>query len=80
MMVSIDRAGRIVVPKEVRDLLDIGPHTELDLEVVGDGMRLTPARPATRRVVEVDGWPVIEAGDRVSTDADVQRWRDAEQR
>ncbi len=80
MMVSMDRAGRIVVPKELRDLLDIGPHTDLELVVVGDGLRLTPARPVPRRVVEVDGWPVIEPGDRVSTDADVQRWRDADQR
>lgn len=81
MMVSIDRAGRIVVPKDVRDLLGLSPGAELTLEVVGDGLRLTPARPRPRRVVEVDGWPTIEPVDgRSSTDADVQRWRDADQR
>ena len=81
MMVSIDRAGRVVVPKDLRDLLGLRPGAELLLEVVGDGLRLTPARPQPRRVVEVDGWPVIEASpSRVMTDADVQRWRDADQR
>jgi AbrB family looped-hinge helix DNA binding protein len=81
MMVSIDRAGRVVIPKDVRDLLGIGPDARLVLDVVGDGLRLTPERPAGRRVVEVDGWPVIEAADdRVITDTDVRRWRDADQR
>jgi AbrB family looped-hinge helix DNA binding protein len=81
MMVSIDGAGRVVVPKGLRDALGLDAGAELEVEVVGDGLRLTPMRPRPRRVVEVDGWPVIEAGSgRVTTDADVQRWRDAGQR
>ncbi len=81
MMVSMDRAGRIVLPKEVRERLGLDANSELDLDVVGDGIRLTPRRPAGRRVVERDGWPVIEAPEgHVVTDADVQRWRHADQR
>lgn len=81
MMVSMDRAGRVVVPKDVRERLSLDEDTEFDLDVVGDGIRLTPRRSAGRRVVDVDGWPVIEAREgRVITDADVQRWRDADQR
>jgi AbrB family looped-hinge helix DNA binding protein len=80
MMVSIDRAGRVVIPKAIREQLGMGPRTRLSLEVVGGGVRLTPQRPPGRRVVEVDGWPVIEAApDHVVTDADVQGWRDADQ-
>ena len=81
MLVSIDRAGRVVIPKEVRDRLMLAPDAELDVEVEGDSIRLTPAASARRRVVEIDGLPVLEPiGGVVLTDVDVQRWRDADQR
>lgn len=81
MLVSVDRVGRIVIPKEVRDALSLGVDAQLDLTVEGEELRLTPVRPAGRRVVEVDGWPVIEAAPGLSTsDADVRRWRDDGQR
>jgi AbrB family looped-hinge helix DNA binding protein len=81
MMVAIDRAGRVVIPKDVRDRLSLAADAELELSVEGDSIRLLPVRPRSRRVVEVDGWPVIEAVEGATiTDADVQRWRDADQR
>lgn len=81
MMVSIDKAGRVVIPKEVRERLGLTEHSEFEIDTDGDTIRLTPARPPTRRVVEVDGWPMIEPADGFTvTDADVQRWRDADQR
>ncbi len=81
MLVSIDRAGRVVIPKEVRDRLSLAPESELDIVIDGDAIVLSPVRARGRRVVEVDGWPVIERaeGHRIA-DADVQRWRDADQR
>ena len=81
MMVSIDRAGRIVIPKDLRDRLSIEADSELEIDVDGDGFRLTPVRGPRRSVRMVDGLPLIEpAVGFVTTDADVQRWRDAEQR
>lgn len=81
MLVSIDRAGRIVIPKELRDRLSIGSDSEFEIGVEGQTIVLTPVRTAGRRVVEVDGWPVLEAVDGLSTtDNDVQRWRDGDQR
>lgn len=81
MVVSIDRAGRVVIPKEIRDRLSLGADAEVEVEIDGDAIRLVPVRARGRRVVEVDGWPVIERGDNPAiTDADVQRWRDADQR
>ena len=79
MMVSIDRAGRIVIPKDVRERLSLDADTQVELEIEGDSLRIVPVRPSGRRVVEVDGLPVIErgSGPRIS-DADVQRWRDAD--
>jgi AbrB family looped-hinge helix DNA binding protein len=81
MMVSIDRAGRVVIPKDLRDRLSIEPDAELEVDIDGDGLRLTPVRRPRRAVRDVDGLPLIEAVEGfVTTDADVQRWRDAEQR
>lgn len=81
MMVTIDRAGRIVVPKELREQLGLTPNAELDVRVEGDALLLSPVRRAGRRIVEVDGWPVIEAAPGIGvTDADIQRWRDDGQR
>jgi AbrB family looped-hinge helix DNA binding protein len=81
MLVSIDRAGRVVIPKDVRDRLSIEPDSEFEIDTDGDGIHLTPVRRPTRRVATVDGLPVFERLEgHVITDADVQRWRDAEQR
>lgn len=81
MMVTVDRAGRVVIPKEVRDRLSLGPDAELEIDVEGDTIRLTPRPTARRRVVDDGGLPVLEPVPGLPvTDADVQRWRDADQR
>ena len=81
MLVSIDRAGRVVIPKDVRDRLALESGTELEISVHDDIIELSPVRPRGRRIVRVDGWPVIEPVDGLSvTDADVQAWRDDSQR
>ncbi|HPZ48636.1 MAG TPA: AbrB/MazE/SpoVT family DNA-binding domain-containing protein [Propionibacteriaceae bacterium] len=81
MMVTIDGAGRVVIPKDIRSRLGLDADSRLDVVVAGDTIVLAPVRQAGRTVVEVDGWPVLEAVDgRVVTDSDVQRWRDDDQR
>ena len=45
MRVSIDRAGRIVVPKALRDQLRLGPGTELDASVEDGRLVATPVGP-----------------------------------
>ncbi|MBK8867412.1 MAG: AbrB/MazE/SpoVT family DNA-binding domain-containing protein [Dermatophilaceae bacterium] len=81
MLVTIDKAGRVVIPKDIRDRLSLAPDTELEATVEGAELRLRPIRRVGRRIVERDGWPALEpsAGSSVS-DADVQRWRDDGQR
>jgi len=81
MMVTIDRAGRLVIPKEVRDRLSLDHDTELDVIVEGDSIRLSPVRMPSRSFRIVDGFPVIDpAAGIIITDADVQGWRDADRR
>ena len=81
MMVAMDRAGRVVIPKDVRDRLDLRADCEVELSVEGDSIRLTPARQRGRKIVDVDGWPVIQSVEGIATtDADVQGWRDGDQR
>jgi len=81
MLVSMDRAGRVVIPKDVRDRLSLTPDTELEISVRDDAIQLEPVRRRGRRVIMVDGWPVIEpVAGMTTTDADVQRWRDDSQR
>lgn len=44
MKITIDRAGRIVVPKPLRDRLGMTPGTELVVEADGEGIVIRPAR------------------------------------
>lgn len=82
MVVTIDRAGRVVIPKEIRDRLDLGPETELDIDVIGDSIRIARTTRSTRRLAWTDdGRPYFPATDNSTlTDLDVQDLRDADQR
>lgn len=48
MKATIDSAGRLVIPKRIRDEVGIGPNMELDLEVRGDVVELRPVTRAVR--------------------------------
>ena len=69
METSIDQAGRIVVPKALRDALGLTPGTVLDVSSYGSGLTLIP-RGRTARVVEEGGRLVVDS-DRAISDEDV---------
>lgn len=82
MRIAVDRVGRIVIPKPLRDSLGIGPDSELEVLPDGAGIRLEPVRTLARPVTDSDdGLPLLGliAGV-VLSDADVQRTRDDSQR
>lgn len=80
-MVSIDKAGRVVIPKEVRDRLELTAGTELEIGVEGDTIRIERVHTQGRQLEWVDGRPVLRpVPGHTLTDADVQRLRDADQR
>lgn len=57
--VSIDKAGRIVVPKPLRERFRLRPGARLELEVHGDHLRLIPLDRGPA-LVKQDGWWVHE--------------------
>jgi AbrB family looped-hinge helix DNA binding protein len=64
-IVEIDKAGRIVVPKKLRDELNLTPGTRLKIERMGDHLALMPSSTQAQLVVE-DGTPLIFPADRAN--------------
>lgn len=77
MRATIDKAGRLVIPKPLRDHLGLQPG---EVEVIADGAALRVEALAGESLDEVDGRLVISAGGAKITDAMVQALRDADQR
>ena len=72
MRVTIDRAGRIVVPKAMRDELGLTPETPLEIEVVDDHVEISnPSSSA--EIVETPYGPAIATTGTTITSEDVRR-------
>jgi len=61
MEAVVDQAGRIVLPKFIRDMLGLLPGTKVDISPYGAGVQVVPAG-RTARLVEEDG-VLVAAGD-----------------
>jgi AbrB family looped-hinge helix DNA binding protein len=59
MRTTIDGAGRIVIPKRLRDEAGLRPGSELEIELRDGRIEIEPAYTPARLVVR-DGHPVIE--------------------
>jgi AbrB family looped-hinge helix DNA binding protein len=46
MMTTIDKAGRLVLPKAIRDRLHLVPGSEIDLILENECVRLVPHAPS----------------------------------
>jgi len=77
MKATIDSAGRLVIPKVLRDQLGLRQGT-VDVEVDGADLRVRPH--AADILDEQDGWLVIGATGQPLSDDDVRALRDADQR
>jgi AbrB family looped-hinge helix DNA binding protein len=67
MEASIDSAGRIVVPKPLRDALGLLPGTAVDISPYGAGAQIIPAG-RTARLVDEDGQLVADADTEIDDD------------
>jgi AbrB family looped-hinge helix DNA binding protein len=68
MEAIVDQAGRIVVPKAIRDALGLLPGTRVDISPYGAGAQIVPAG-RTARLVEENG--VLVAAGETPVDDDV---------
>lgn len=81
MLVSVDRVGRLVIPKALRVALGITPDTQLELIPDGSGLRIEPVRRDRRSIEFSDGLPLLRTVEgAILTDDDVRRLRDDLQR
>jgi AbrB family looped-hinge helix DNA binding protein len=65
--ISMDKAGRIVLPKPVRDELQLGPGDALEVESSEDRVVLRPARGKGRMYKEHGMW-VFDSGEPLSVE------------
>lgn len=63
--VTLDRAGRVVIPKSVRDKLQLSPGDTFDLTVQGEDLTLRPRRSSTPLLKERGIW-VLRTGEPLS--------------
>lgn len=77
MKATIDAAGRLVIPKQLRDRLSLTPG-EVEVEADGADLRVRPV--ADDALDEQDGWLLVPASGTSVTDEDVRQLRDADQR
>lgn len=76
MRTRIDKAGRIVLPKRLRDALGLAPGTALEVQGVDDRLDIDVTRSRATLVDGPDGRPLIDSpgAGRLTTD-DIRAWR-----
>ena len=63
---TIDAAGRVVIPKPLRDELDLAPGDTLELETAGESLTLRPTRGTAPLAREKGVW-VFRTGHPLSS-------------
>jgi AbrB family looped-hinge helix DNA binding protein len=63
--VTLDKAGRVVLPKILRDELHLSPGDTLELRVEGDQMTLRPQRATSPLQKERGVW-VFRSGEKLT--------------
>ena len=80
--VTLDGAGRVVIPKALRDELRLAPGDALTLEFDGDGLPLRPVRSASALRKEHGIW-VFRSGRKLTaaeTDRELENLRQKRER
>lgn len=67
MRVTIDKAGRVVIPKPLRDRFNLHPGAAMEIEAEAEGFRLT-VEPAGTSLIRKKGVLIHHAPERVELD------------
>ena len=59
--ITMDRAGRVVLPKAVRDELNLSAGDSLELSSDSDGLTLRPARASGRMIRKGGFWVMAKS-------------------
>jgi AbrB family looped-hinge helix DNA binding protein len=78
MRTTIDAAGRLVIPRAIREQVGVYGVTEVEVELDGSAIRIEPL--AHGELVEEDGRLVIPSTGTPVTAEMIERLRDAERR
>ncbi len=76
MRTTIDKAGRLVIPRSLRNRIGLGGGGEVELELDGAGIRIAPLAGGELReeggllVIPATGTPIDEATVRELVDVD----------
>ena len=73
--ITIDAAGRLVIPKPLRERFGLSAGSELYIEAEEGGLRLSLRRPEPT-LRERDGYLVLDLGDAPVPDVDHRQERD----
>lgn len=76
MQVSIDSAGRVVVPKQMRDALGFSPGVKLEIDIVNGHLELSAPNEPAKLVSGPHGLSFAATGVPV-TDEDIRRTLEA---
>ncbi|HEV3320626.1 MAG TPA: hypothetical protein VG147_00360 [Solirubrobacteraceae bacterium] len=76
MQVSIDSAGRVVVPKPLRDELGLSPDVSLEIDVVNGHLELSVPHKPAELVTGPHGPSIAPTGTPI-TDGDLRRTLEA---
>ena len=76
MRATIDRAGRLVIPRPLRDRIGLAHGGEVELELDGAAVRIEPV--SGRALKDIDGLLVIPATGQRLTKAAVRELIDAD--
>ena len=79
MKATIDSAGRLLLPKSLRDALGLTPGSTVDIAAYGAGVQVTPGG-RTARLERDAGGRLIAVSDTVVTDDDMFALIDAGRR
>ena len=73
--VTLDQAGRVVLPKKLRDELHLSPGDTLDLSVQGEAVTLRPRRSSSPLQKKQGVW-VFSTGRSMTSDETAEALRD----